>query len=915
MTHEDTTFDLTKFERRAFCFWGKTGSGKSAVLDGIHYALWGTPLNSKRRGKKDCLRSDTAPEKEDMSATLMFTVDGQSFEVVRRMTPAGSGFVKLTLPDGEVVEKSKDVQPILEERFGLTEGQFDTISMLEQGGFAKFLQSSSTERESILRDLFSTHHIEEFTNFAVSHAKELLQQLELQASTLTQLTGVQSIELDNWLIQAKATLVQKDAELIAQEASAAAYQTAIDECNTKLGELGSKKKTLEELNTAQFNLDEFLRTHPIHECAEDDQLIQLTKELIERYENALKYAEVAHSLTNNRSLLTKYQEQLQSYQQHVNFPELVNIETLRTQLCTQSDVYKATELERQRLLRLIAESTARDSVRLELTKLVEQKTTLETDLERTKKEYEDFTNQLVKCREDQSKHTQLSNQLESLKKELSLFNDPIATQNRLNELYDHIESDFIAFLDNHIPDDSGEKKNYFLQTDRPRFNLWQHPSLLAGKNIQGQDVDKYNTLCKDSSDIETQMKQYDDSIAKIADLSKTVSTLQIQLGKLQGFLNSANTKIGANNALINKFETENPDETTEGLKIKAETAEKLYQEQSVQLNQTAELIHTLEQLQNGINQINPLVTQTQRIVNEQNKLLGGIEGDNEFNTWGVEKLQSELDVKRQELSRLEAKVKAVESEEQTLKATVETLKKVAPKTDPTTEIESITDKREKISESLTETSTMISTLTSEITALKHVVNRCETAIPEFAELRDKQRTWKYTADLISGNNPKKVSLESFVLNSRLAQIVDAANLYLQKFYPDRFELQASLENATKRSRAGLALIVYDLAKGTERFPETFSGGETFILSLALALGLSQTTQDVVANPLQDLFIDEGFGTLDAETLSYVATALQDLTTTGVSVGIITHVEALQQAVGHGFKLTKNNESKTEVSYL
>jgi DNA repair exonuclease SbcCD ATPase subunit len=131
--------------------------------------------------------------------------------------------------------------------------------MLEQGAFAKFLHASSVEREGLLRDIFKTHSIEEFTTHAVNRAKELQQQVEISASTLTALTGVTSAKFAEWLSSTEALLNSKSASKTKLEEKLKKANAQFDTLTQKLGELESKRKTAEELTVARKNYENFLQ--------------------------------------------------------------------------------------------------------------------------------------------------------------------------------------------------------------------------------------------------------------------------------------------------------------------------------------------------------------------------------------------------------------------------------------------------------------------------------------------------------------------------------------------------------------------------------------------------------------------------------------------------------------------------------
>jgi exonuclease SbcC len=148
------------------------------------------------------------------------------------------------------------------------------------------------------------------------------------------------------------------------------------------------------------------------------------------------------------------------------------------------------------------------------------------------------------------------------------------------------------------------------------------------------------------------------------------------------------------------------------------------------------------------------------------------------------------------------------------------------------------------------------------------------------------------------DNAKQLTLATYVLARRFEDVVAAANGRLTAMSAGRFELVRSEEKeAVRTRRTGLAMKVVDHAIGRERDPRTLSGGETFYVSLCLALGLADVvTAEAGGTELGTLFVDEGFGTLDPETLDVVLAELGRLREGGRVVGVVSHVEALKQAI-------------------
>ncbi|HHE6872153.1 TPA: SbcC/MukB-like Walker B domain-containing protein, partial [Staphylococcus aureus] len=162
------------------------------------------------------------------------------------------------------------------------------------------------------------------------------------------------------------------------------------------------------------------------------------------------------------------------------------------------------------------------------------------------------------------------------------------------------------------------------------------------------------------------------------------------------------------------------------------------------------------------------------------------------------------------------------------------------------------------------------------------------------ELKDQQEIFQL-AEIVSGKNNKNLTLENFVLIYYLDQIIAQANLRLATMSDNRYQLIR--REAVSHGLSGLEIDVFDLHSNKSRHISSLSGGETFQSSLALALGLSEIVQQQSGGiSLESIFIDEGFGTLDQETLETALDTLLNLKSTGRMVGIISHVSELKNRI-------------------
>ena len=207
-------------------------------------------------------------------------------------------------------------------------------------------------------------------------------------------------------------------------------------------------------------------------------------------------------------------------------------------------------------------------------------------------------------------------------------------------------------------------------------------------------------------------------------------------------------------------------------------------------------------------------------------------------------------------------------------------------------LESATDERE------TATSTahaiearhgQLSALVADATAL---ITTSRDLVTEHSQVRD-------LAELIAGkgSNTRRIRLETYVLAARLEQIILAANMRLDTMTGGRYGLELDDGRQHRDAETGLGLSIRDAHTGRARATHSLSGGETFLASLALALGLAEVVSNQAGGiALDTLFVDEGFGSLDSETLDIAMSTLDGLRVGGRTVGLISHVDSMKEQI-------------------
>ncbi len=167
----------------------------------------------------------------------------------------------------------------------------------------------------------------------------------------------------------------------------------------------------------------------------------------------------------------------------------------------------------------------------------------------------------------------------------------------------------------------------------------------------------------------------------------------------------------------------------------------------------------------------------------------------------------------------------------------------------------------------------------------------------FKEREERFRQVARLTDLLSGNNPKRLSFHRYVLGALLDQVLLLASERLKEMSRGRYWLRRRLEVIDRRRQAGLDLEVFDAYSGTTRPVETLSGGESFLAALSLALGLAEAVQRFSGGvSMETIFIDEGFGNLDPESMELALKVLLNLRAGGRLVGIISHISDLKEKI-------------------
>ena len=193
---------------------------------------------------------------------------------------------------------------------------------------------------------------------------------------------------------------------------------------------------------------------------------------------------------------------------------------------------------------------------------------------------------------------------------------------------------------------------------------------------------------------------------------------------------------------------------------------------------------------------------------------------------------------------------------------------------------------------------------SKTETLEKLAETLDTLSADREALELRFRAAGHIAEIAQGNNPRRLGFQTFVLGAMFDDVLGVASRHLETMSRGRYLLKRSQVVTDRRSLAGLDLEVFDHYTGLGRASQTLSGGETFLASLSLALGLSEVVQSYSGGIRMDtMFIDEGFGSLDSDALELAFQTLYDLQASGRLVGIISHVPELKERIDVRLEVT------------
>lgn len=875
---------------------GDTGAGKTTIFDAITFALFGEASGSNR--EPGMLRSKYAKPEDPTGVELTFAYDGKEYTVKRspeyeRAKTRGTGFTKhlpeaqLTYPDGRIVTKQREVDKAISAIIGLTREQFSQISMISQGDFRKLLQADTKERQKIFRDIFGTGYYVALQNRLKDEANELSKQLSNASASRQQYIGGITCSEDSLLFldvkKAKeggmltADVMELLSKLLAEDQEAQGFLIAkLADVEARLEIVNAQLTQAETYEKAKKALTE----NQGKEIEKTSVLKDAKTSLDAAQETVPEQEKLGKQITEIELLLPSYDELSQMT------TELGNKET--TLATAQTDEATAKEA----ILALTGEITAMQAEKKELDSVSAQK-------EKVNSEKQKLVEQRKQLQALIASLGTLDAQRKRLVQKQDEYQKAEAESNQKRQAYDALNK---AFLD----EQAGIlATNLCVGMPCPVCGSTAHPCLA----IMSDNAPTEEAVKTAKEDYETAQEDTNKASAAASAQKAVVTTNEATLQQEADALLPGTSLEGARSAAEEKVvaltkQIDDLDEQITALEDKEARRDELDE-------QIPEKELVLVAARKKETESKELVASLTASISELKKQIALLQGKLQFADKAEAEsqkkaLQKNLDALKKTLTDAEKYYNTCKEELAGIRSAIEQL------------TAQLAESCEIEAEALEEEKQTLLSQKKEITDQKQDVHTriitngkaqrdISAKAEEMAQLEEKHAWVRALSDTANGtlSGKDKIMLETYIQTTYFDRILQRANLRLLKMSGGQYDLKRRRKAESMRGQSGLELDIIDHVNGTERSVNTLSGGEAFLASLALALGLSDEVQMSTGIKLDTLFVDEGFGSLDSEALSKAYHTLAGLTEGNRLVGIISHVAELKEKIDKQIVVTKD----------
>lgn len=879
---------------------GDTGAGKTTIFDAITYALFGKASGENR--ETSMFRSKYADAETPTEVELYFTCKGKEYYIKRnpeydRPKTKGDGLTtekanaELKMPDGRIVTKVKEVDSAVVEILGVDRSQFTQIAMIAQGDFLKLLLAPTEDRKKIFQKLFKTQNYYVLQEKLKSESGKLSREYDAIKKSIEQyINGIMCDEDDVLSIQVKKA---KSNELSVSEIVLLAEEL-IKNDEIAEGELDAKikhfDKELEEITKLLTKAQTLKSAKTSLETAQTELADAKNKktELFQKLKNAEEHksdiadavnkiaaidAEFAgyDELDNNKKQLSdlyaSIKEDESSYK--VKYAELEELDKKITELETEAKTLETAGVEKANVQGQIKDVTGKKTAFEGLEKEIKELRVLEKQLADAQNMY------MEKSHAARNKKT---------------------IYDALNKAYLDEQAGILA---------DGLEQGH----PCPVCGAVDHPQL-AKKSVDAPSKHELETAKNNAEEAQ-----------------KEESRASQRAGELNGIVTEKK-------AATDKLSKELAGDGDFGVELQKITA------QLSELQEKLEKLEKDEERKSEIEKLLPAIREKLEAVKEYIVKLEENMAKNKAVSEALNKRTEELGKKlmfenksgamaeKTKLEILKNTMEAAIEKEKVnfennekniaaIKSRVEENQKILASSEDIDVFElqcKQTDLKSEKEGVLTQQKAVHSRRVANVISLENIRQKS-------AEINVVEENWKWVKSLSNTANgnisgKEKIMLETYIQMTYFDRIINRANSRLLVMSDGQYELVRRKEAENNRSQSGLELDVKDHYNGTQRSVKTLSGGESFKASLSLALGLSDEIQSSAGGiRLDTMFVDEGFGSLDEESLSHAIKALSSLADGNRLVGIISHVNELKERIEKQIVVKKEKTGGSRISVV
>lgn len=882
---KEITIDFAKLGKDGiFLIVGETGSGKTTIFDAICYALYGEP-NGSDRNIHD-FRSHFASNDTKTFVRLKFEHHGRIY-IVYRCSNTDDIYVK-DIDDNILAKKSTKTTQFIKNLIGLSSEQFKQIVMIAQGEFKTFLLANSDKKGDILNTIFGTQKFVDFKNMIGTKAKYFENDFKNYQSIA--ISRLHSIRYSSSCEYANEFDSLKNSTVITNK-----RKNDTSNIKTISEILNMLQKYIVILKEEQSFCDSEFNSINL-KC---EKLSQKINEVSILNENIKKRDSVKFKL----EYLNSQEDTINRYQKEIG--RLKDAKSIEVNYSNYKYVESET-FKLQKEVTVLEISLKKYSQEMELLK--NRQRSIEERYPLSNGEVLTYLNHLANDLSNRLNNiTEKGKDLKDILDSFTVYNNELLKLNKIQKDYEKV-----------FQLERSTKLDYTNQYNKFMFNI---AGIMAETLIDGEKCPVCGSKCHpekaikcDNALSKEELNELKVSLEKIEEKSRNLqNSMNMQMVNVDNLNSNIMERVKKYNITQDMNVKEQVSTLKDNLANEYGTINKRIQEVQKDIQAMTKVQEDLNQLnveyisietsiKNKVSQINETSIQYEVLKDEYFKLLEEFSIQDESAHLKLLKDYNQCDILEKEVYQYYADKS---SNQRILK---DYIKLVGDSTIIDTksllsDLNSMNDYRDTLLSKR-------SSISEDITTNTNVYNEVSSMVETLEIKRKKYLDTLYLFNVASGTKSTdngKISFEGFVQAYYFEQILECANKKIQIMSSGRYSLVRKEFITNKSNRTNLDIEVFDAYTCSRRNASTLSGGESFMASLSLALGLSEIVQNNIGGiQIDAMFIDEGFGTLDSDlSLQQAMKILDNLATNNRIVGIISHVEDLQEHISRKLYVKKS----------